>query len=150
MKFSSELKKSLKSAQENYIKAKILNDEIESITNECKIKVLAENEFFESEEYKVGQRILKPFRDFMMSDLDFEKYCKLVYNEYIEKGLEVPNYNTTTNYKSRPNLLKAENELFKIGVSIIPQENRKDLERSFNIISKRDEILKLMPQLELD
>lgn len=151
MKFSNELKKSLNTAQDNYIKAKAENQVIEEIAKECKLKILNENEFFQCDEsgIKTDKRILKETRDFMMRDSDFKNYCKLVYNEYIKRGLEVPNYNTTANYISLPKLIKAEKELFEIGISIIPEENRKYLRRAFNIITKRDEILKLMNQLKL-
>lgn len=50
-----------------------------------KAEVLNNNVFVEEES---GKRITKVNADFLMSESDFEKYCKMVYTRNCEKGLD--------------------------------------------------------------
>lgn len=153
MIYSKEFKNEFEKAQVNYIKAKVSNDNIEEIAKECKQKVLKENIFLEEE---TQERIIKPNSDFLMSDSDFEKYCRLVHEEEIKRGLEVPTWDTTANYQTRPALLKAENELLEMGLKAVKEEDLikkgssyDQLRRAFNITKSRKEFLNLYSTMNL-
>jgi hypothetical protein len=153
MIYSKGFKNEFEKAQVNYIKAKVNNDNIEEIAKECKQKVLNENVFLEEE---TEERILKPNADFLMGESDFEQYCKLVYEQELKRGLEVPSFDTTANYQTRPALLKAENELLEMGLKAVKEEDLikkgssyDQLRRAFNITKSREEFLNLYSTMNL-
>jgi len=150
------LKTELVKHQGEYIKAKAENEATIKIEKECKIKILTENVFItegiEEEEQEDIERIYSPSSDYRMSEFDFTNYCKLVYAEEIKNGLDIPDYNTTADYKTSKNLKKAENELLKIGIDIIVEKenaNREDFEKVADHWKLRDEMIELVLQLAI-
>lgn len=144
----------LKRLQGEYIKIKAEHETIKQIEEQCKIKVLQENEFYTSD-YEVGEekeRILSSKSDFRMNDEDFIEYCKLTHTEYLKNGLDVPNYETTADYKTAPTLRKLEDELIKIGIDIVVEKeksNRAELQKIANHWKYKYELLDLILKLEL-
>lgn len=80
-----------------------------------------------------GKRILSHVGDFTMSETDFERYCKLVWAEQIKAGLNVPDWNTTEDWETRPALRKAENGLIDFGLNNIPvsEETKKKMKMDY-------------------
>lgn len=64
---------------------------IKEIDAETKADVLNKNTFVEED---TGKRILSEKTDFLMSESDFESYCKLVYAANCEKGFDSGSWDT--------------------------------------------------------
>ena len=149
------LKSELVKAQKEYILAKAHNDNVKRIEEESKVKVLSENKFYTADHEEAGekeQRILKSNGDYHMSESDFTKYCKLCLVEYLKNGLDVPNYNTTPNYKTSKELKQAENKIIKIGIDIIvikENANREEYNKIANHWKYREELIDLILRLDL-
>lgn len=140
--------KEFKQAQRNYLQSKANDETVKKIDKETKIKVLKTHEFYteyipELPEEPI-ERILDPIGDFRMSEKDFETYCKLVYEENKKSGVYTPDWNTTVDYKTRKELIEAENKLFEIGQYIIPNSVRETLKGAFTDYKYRDYIIDLM------
>lgn len=111
-------------AQQNYMKAKALYETVKEIEAECKTKVLQEHKFYvEEQEDRYNRldhgRILKPNSDFLMSESDFDSYCKLCFDEYKKAGLDPEHYNAVVSWPYREALNKSENDLIDWGWSIL-------------------------------
>lgn len=112
--------KRLSPAQASYIKAKAAYDTVKQIELEVKTNVLAENKFYtDPREGEEPERIIKPSWDFLMSDEDFTQYCKLTFESYKKNGVDLPDYNTSPEYKVRNELRDAEQALIEWGMSVI-------------------------------
>jgi hypothetical protein len=99
----------------------------EEIDKASKEKVLAENDFKISLDdgeimrgVKNGDKITDPRLDYLMSDTDFEKYCRLVYEENLKAGLDSGGAGNTL-WPLRKAVLDAENELIDTVAAEIPQ-----------------------------
>jgi hypothetical protein len=152
------MKRKFSPAQMNYMKAKAYHETIKDIEAKVKTKVLAEQVYMSEDVIVDGEllekshRITRPTADFMMSETDFTEYCKLCFEKYKKAGLDVPDYNTTPDYKSFQALKEAEKALIEWGYSVIqklPQykNNEKDLamlkERSSWDLKVRDKLIEL-------
>jgi len=124
------MKKLFAPAQIKYMEAKAMHETIKKLEKQAKVKILRENLFYTKlieEEIALGEkveRILDPISDFRMSEEDFITYCKLTHAEYIRLGINVPDYNTTADHKSRKDLRNAQKELLEWGhnqVKKLPQ-----------------------------
>lgn len=80
--------------QETYLIAKAMEEEINAKDEEIKRKVLAENEYYISDELwklmkedEPGRRITDPKGDFEMSETDMKDYIKKLYTEYLKAGI---------------------------------------------------------------
>lgn len=58
---------------------------VDSIDRETKVEILRERDFRNED---TSERITEPSGDFLMSEADFESYCKLAYSRNCEKGLD--------------------------------------------------------------
>lgn len=149
------MKSELMRLQKSYIEAKAEHETIKQIEEEVKIQVLQDNEFYtvdyeESNEPK--ERVLKTNWDFLINDEDFEVYCKLCHEGYLQRGLNIPDWNMTPDFESRQELKKAEDDLLKIGIDIIVSRGdakRADLEKLTQHWKYRDEMLELTFKLKL-
>lgn len=146
MKLSKELIREFNKTRSAYIKAKWAYETTVIIEKQCKVKVLNDNIFY-TEDSK--ERIIDYKSDFRMNDEDSEKYFKLVYEEEIKRGLDVPDYNTTVTYKTFPALKKAEDDLLNIGLYTIPENERESIKKTFNHWKYRYEVLNLMVKLDV-
>ena len=94
-------KKFLAQLKKNFFMAKALYECIKNEAEEIQRKVLAENEFYESEELAemmetrggsgTPKRILEPSETYMMDlNTDFQRYMDLTYAEYVKAGIDDP------------------------------------------------------------
>jgi GNAT superfamily N-acetyltransferase len=102
-------------AQMAYMKALAAYETVRDIEKECKLKVLSEHEFFPVPEWGEVERIpaTEPITDYLMSDSDFEKYCKLVYAEYQKRGIAGKDHYAVPSWPYHKALMDAENALIE-------------------------------------
>lgn len=146
--------KELKTLQETYFKALAYHETIKEIEKESKIKVLADHVFlvekgFTGRGIQNGERITDHTEDFLMSDEDFTRYCKLVYEEEKKQGLNKLDYNTTADYESRKLLKMAEECLLDFSIKISPKKIQGTLEKAKTHWKHRKEMLDLVLKLDL-
>ena len=77
--------KELKAKQSAVLAARNVLKSVENYENECKLKVLESNEFYNEMDDHEPRRITHPNSDFMMSETEFEKYMQLCNDEMIKK-----------------------------------------------------------------
>nr|WP_142411341.1 hypothetical protein [Clostridium sp. Marseille-P7770] len=155
-------KKFLGKLKSNYFNAKVLYEMIKENAEEIQRKVLAENEFYETEDVaemmeKRGgdgnpKRILDPDLTYMM-DLDKElpRFIDLCYPEYVKAGIADPRgkeYIPEANAKDL--MYEAEKQLVEYGIDIIPDEfgEKETLRKAVRMIKYRDKVLDLVLRLE--
>lgn len=130
----------VKALQKAYAQAKAENERVKQLTNTIKDKILKDNVFVSADNDPVepGERITNHNGDFTMSETEFERYCKLVHTEQIKAGLDVPDWNTTEDWKTRPALRKAEDDLIDYGLSRIQVEEstKNKMKREYDIRQK--------------
>ena len=146
----------------NYFNAKALYETIKANAEEIQKKILAENEFYETEDVaemmeKRGgdgkpKRILDPDLTYMM-DLDNElpQFIDLCYPEYIKAGIADPRGREyCPDAQSRELLLEATKQLVEYGIDIIPDEfgEKETLRKAVQMIKYRDKVLDLVLRLE--
>lgn len=146
----------------NYFNAKALYETIKANAEEIQKKILAENEFYETEDVaemmeKRGgdgkpKRILDPDLTYMM-DLDNElpRFIDLCYPEYIKAGIADPRGREyCPDAQSRELLLEATKQLVEYGIDIIPDEfgEKETLRKAVQMIKYRDKVLDLVLRLE--
>lgn len=146
----------------NYFNAKALYATIKANAEEIQKKILAENEFYETEDVaemmeKRGgdgkpKRILDPDLTYMM-DLDNElpRFIDLCYPEYIKAGIADPRGREyCPDAQSRELLLEATKQLVEYGIDIIPDEfgEKETLRKAVQMIKYRDKVLDLVLRLE--
>ena len=146
----------------NYFNAKALYETIKANAEEIQRKVLAENEFYETEDVaemmeKRGgdgkpKRILDPDLTYMM-DLDNElpRFIDLCYPEYVKAGIadsRGKDYIPEANAKDL--MYEAEKQLVEYGIDIIPDEfgEKETLRKAVQMIKYRDKVLDLVLRLE--
>lgn len=81
----TDMPKNVEKAIADVIVKKSEWETINKIDQENRRKIL-QNNIFKDEES--GERILNTNDDFMMSESDFEKYCKLAYSENLKSGID--------------------------------------------------------------
>ena len=146
----------------NYFNAKALYETIKANAEEIQKKILAENEFYETEDVaemmeKRGgdgkpKRTLDPDLTYMM-DLDNElpRFIDLCYPEYIKAGIADPRGREyCPDAQSRELLLEATKQLVEYGSDIIPDEfgEKETLRKAVQMIKYRDKVLDLVLRLE--
>lgn len=146
----------------NYFNAKALYETIKANAEEIQRKVLAENEFYETEDVaemmeKRGgdgkpKRILDPDLTYMM-DLEKElpRFIDLCYPEYVKAGIADPRgKNYCPDAQSRELLLEATRQLVEYGIDIIPDGfgEKETLRKAVQIIKYRDKVLDIVLKLE--
>lgn len=146
----------------NYFNAKALYETIRENAEEIQRKILAENEFYETEDVsemmkKRGgngkpERILDPDLTYMM-DLDNElpRFIDLCYPEYVKAGIADPRgkeYIPEANAKDL--MYEAEKQLVEYAIDIIPDEfgEKETLRKAVQMIKYRDKVLDLVLRLE--
>lgn len=121
-------KKLLKKLKDNYFTARALYETIKELAEEIDAKVLAENEFYETEEsaiimgHEKPERILISDHTYMM-DLKKElpRYLDLVYPEYVKAGIADPRGRDYIPYAEEKDLyFKAKRQLVEYAIEIIP------------------------------
>lgn len=154
-------KKLLGKLKSNYFNAKVLYECIETQAREIERKVLAENEFYETEYIaeilkKRGgngepRRILEPSGTFMMSEVDFQTYLDLVYPEYVKAGIaDKRGRDYIPEAEARELYYEATKQLVKYGIDIIPDEfgEKETLRKAVQMIKWRDKVLEIVLRLE--
>ena len=157
-------RKFLAKLKSNYFNAKVFHEMVKENAEEIERKVLAENEFYETEEVaemmeKRGgngkpKRILEPSMTYMM-DLDNElpRFIDLCYPEYVKAGIADPRGKEyCPDAQSRELLLEATKQLVEYGIEIIPDEfkEKETLRKAVQNIKWRDKVLDLVLSLESD
>ena len=155
-------KKFLGKLKSNYINAKALYECIKEQAEEIQRKVLAENEFYETEniakmkEKRGGtgkpERILDPDLTYMM-DLDTElpKFIDLCYPEYVRAGIaDKRGKNFIPEAESKGLYYEAEKQLVEYAIDIIPDEfgEKKTLKNAVQMLKWKNKVLDLVLGLE--
>lgn len=133
--------------QREYLRAKAADEAVKELEKQVKQHILKEFKFYTEEG---SERITDPREDYLMSDTDFEKYCKLVYEAGKAVGIEKPDWNTKADYKTRPALKAAEDALLKFGIDIVPpaMASKNELVIASRHWKHRGEMLDLVARLE--
>lgn len=139
----------------NYFNAKALYETIKANAEEIQRKVLAQNEFYETEDVAENgepKRIFNPDLTYMM-DLDNElpRFIDLCYPEYVKAGIADPRgKDYCPDAQSRELLLETTKQLVEYGIDIIPDEfgEKEKLRKAVRNIKWRDKVLDLVLRLE--
>lgn len=146
----------------NYFNAKALYECIKEQAEEIQRKILAENEFYETEDIaermeKRGgsgkpERILDPGHTYMM-DLDNElpRFINLCYPEYVKAGIaDKRGKDYIPEAEAKKLMWEAEKQLVEYGIDIIPDEfgEKETLRKAVQMIKYRDKVLDLVLRLE--
>lgn len=157
-------RKFLAKLKSNYFNAKALYETVKENAEEIERKILAENEFYETEDVaemmeKRGgdgkpKRILEPNMTYMM-DLDNElpRFIDLCYPEYVKAGIADPRgKGYCPDAQSRELLREATKQLVDYGIDIIPEGlgEKETLRKAVRNIKWRDKVLDLVLKLESD
>lgn len=157
-------RKFLAKLKSNYFNAKALYETVKENAEEIERKILAENEFYETEDVaemmeKRGgdgkpKRILEPSMTYMM-DLDNElpRFIDLCYPEYVKAGIADPRgKGYCPDAQARELLLEATKQLVDYGIDIIPEGlgEKETLRKAVRNIKWRDKVLDLVLKLESD
>ena len=155
-------RKFLGKLKSNYFNAKALYECIKEQAEEIQRKVLAENEFYETEDVaemkeKRGgngkpERILDPDLTYMM-DLETElpRFIDLCYSEYVKAGIaDKRGKNYIPEAESRDLYYEAMNQLVEYAIDIIPDGfgEKETLREAVKMIKWRDKVLDLVLRLE--
>ena len=147
----------------NYFNAKAFYETVKENAEEIERKILAENEFYETEEVaemmkKRGgdgkqKRIIEPSMTYMM-DLDNElpRFIDLCYPEYVKAGIADPRGKEyCPDAQSKELYHEATKQLVEYGIDIMPDIPEKDtLRKAIQNIKWRDKVLDLVLNLESD
>jgi hypothetical protein len=152
----------LSKLKSNYFNAKALYETIKANSEEIQRKVLAENEFYETEDVtgimkKRGgdgkpKRILDPDLTYMM-DLDKElpRFIDLCYPEYVKAGIaDKRGKDYIPEAEAKDLMWEAEKQLVEYGIDIIPDEfgEKETLRKAVRNIKWKDKVLDLVLRLE--
>lgn len=152
----------LSKLKSNYFNAKALYETIKANSEEIQRKVLAENEFYETEDVtgimkKRGgdgkpKRILDPDLTYMM-DLDKElpRFIDLCYPEYVNAGIaDKRGKDYIPEAEAKDLMWEAEKQLVEYGIDIIPDEfgEKETLRKAVRNIKWKDKVLDLVLRLE--
>ena len=149
----------------NYVNAKALFETIKTNAEDIQRKILADNEFYETDdmvdlEVKRGKvkikpaRILDPDNTYMM-DLENElpRFIDLCYPEYVKAGIADPRgKDWLPEANARSLMLETEKMLIDYAIEIIPDEfgEKTTLKKAVQDIKWRDKVLDLVMRLDSD
>ena len=157
-------KKILGKLKSNYFNAKALYETVKENAEEIQRKVLAENEFYETDDVaemmeKRGgsgkpERILDPDLTYMM-DLDKElpRFIDLCYPEYVKAGIADPRGKEYIPEAEEKDLYyAAKRQLIDYAIDIIPDElgEKETLKKMSRMLKYEEKILDLVLRLESD
>lgn len=161
MKSLNYNKKELKALKNNYFTTRALYETIKEEAENIQASILANNEFYESEEWTERKttrggdgerkRIFKPFNSFLMNDEDFQKYLDLCYEEYKKAGIDDKRGREYCPEAEAHDLYwEAEKQLVLYGIDIIPDEmtEKKILREAVKNIKYKEKVLDLILKLE--
>lgn len=145
----------------NYFNAKVLYETVKENAEEIERKILAENEFYETEEVaemmeKRGgdgkqKRILEPSMTYMMDfDNELPRFIDLCYPEYVKAGIADPRgKGYCPDAQSKALYHEATKQLVEYGIDIMPDVPEKEtLRKAVWNIKWRDKVLDLVLSLE--
>ena len=142
---SKELRKQIKTKQQEYLLLKAAIMAAEEIEEENKVKILKENVFVDDE----GVRVTDPGEDWLIEDISFIRYLKMVADANKKSGLKIEDYNKVIALEEKEALKKVENELLKLQLKITPANIIEDIKKVHNHWKYRDEALELILKLEV-
>lgn len=122
---SKELRKQIKTKQQEYLLLKAAIMAAEEIEEENKVKILKENVFVDDE----GIRVTNPDNDWLIKDNTFIEYLKMVADANKKSGLKVNSYNEVIAWEEKEALKKVENELLELQLIITPANIIEDIKR---------------------
>lgn len=154
-----------------YLIAGAYHETVKKIDRDSKQAVLDAHVFKISSEEKetrkkykeenLSEHITRPEDDYLMSDEDFKVYSKLVHKERTKRGLKVeswtdsrgqtvPAWNTTSDYKSREALKKAEKDFLEVVFKILPEKMSKEFRDSMHFLDVKKKVLDLSLRLDTE
>ena len=154
-------KADLKVLKKVYFEARALYETIKEEAENIQATILANNEFYESEEWTERKatrggdgerkRILKPFDSYLMNDEAFQKYLDLCYKEYKKAGIDDKRGREYCPEAEAENLFwEAEKQLVLYGINIIPDgmAEKETLREAVKNIKYKEKVLDLILKLE--
>jgi len=142
---SKELRKQIKTKQQEYLLLKAAIMAAEEIEEENKVKILKENVFVDDE----GVRVTDPGEDWLIEDTSFIRYLKMVAEENRKAGLKVNNYDDVIALEEKEALKKVENELLELQLIITPANIIEDIKKAQQHWKYRDKAIDLILRLEV-
>ena len=142
---SKELRKQIKTKQQEYLLLKAAIMAAEEIEEENKVKILKENVFVDDE----GIRVTNPDNDWLIKDNTFIEYLKMVAEANKESGLKVNSYDEVIAWEEKEALKKVENELLELQLIITPANIIEDIKKAQQHWKYRDEAINLILRLEV-
>lgn len=155
-------KKRLAQLKNNFFMAKALYECIKSDAEEIQRRILAEHEFYETEDVAkrlekrggdgIPKRILDPNHTYMMDlETDFQHFLDLVYPEYVKAGIaDKRGREYIPEAESKDLYYEAMKQLVDYGIDIIPDAfgEKETLRKAVQMIKYRDQVLDLVLRLE--
>ena len=141
----STLRKQIKTKQQEYLLLKAAIMAAEEIKEENKVKILKENVFVDDE----GIRVTNPDNDWLIEDISFIRYLKMVAAANEESGLKVNNYDEVIALEEKEALKKVENELLELQLIITPANIIEDIKKAQQHWKYRDKAIDLILRLEV-
>jgi len=142
---SKELRKQIKTKQQEYLLLKAAIMAAEEIEKENKVKILKENVFVDDE----GIRVTNPDNDWLIKDNTFIEYLKMVAEANKKSGLKIEDYNKVIALEEKEALKKVENELLELQLKITPANIVEDIKKAQKHWKYREEALDLILRLEV-
>lgn len=142
---SKELRKQIKTKQQEYLLLKAAIMAAEEIEEENKVKILKENVFIDDE----GVRVTDPGEDWLIEDISFIRYLKMVAEANKKSGLKIEDYNKVIALEEKEALKKVENELLELQLKITPANIVEDIKKAQKHWKYREEALDLILRLEV-
>ena len=140
---SKELRKQIKTKQQEYLLLKAAIMAAEEIEEENKVKILKENVFIDDE----GVRVTDPGEDWLIEDTSIIRYLKMVAEENRKAGLKVNNYDEVIALEEKEALKKVENELLELQLRITPANIIENIKKAQQHWKYREECLDLILRL---
>lgn len=142
---SKELRKQIKTKQQEYLLLKAAIMAAEEIEKENKVKILKENVFVDDE----GIRVTNPDNDWLIKDNTFIEYLKMVADANKKSGLKIEDYNKVIALEEKEALKKVENELLELQLIITPANIIEDIKKAQQHWKYRDKAIDLILRLEV-
>jgi len=142
---SKEIRKQIKTKQQEYLLLKAAIMAAEEIEEENKVKILKENVFVDDE----GIRVTNPDNDWLIKDNTFIEYLKMVAEANKESGLKVNSYDEVIAWEEKEALKKVENELLELQLKITPANIIENIKKAQQHWKYRDEAINLILRLEV-
>lgn len=156
-------KKLLGKLKSNYFNAKVYYEMVKEQEEEIQRKILAENEFYETEENAKMfaeknrtevklKRIYEPFDTYLMDlDNEFPRFLDLCYPEFVKAGIANPKGKEwCCDAEPRELFAEATKMLVDYAIEIIPSEfeEKETLRKAVKNIKWRDRVLDIVLRLE--